>query len=216
DDWTWMTARWMTRWKPAVGFESSSEPVARLASSVSMYSTRLRRSTSRSTLQARMTAAASLSSISARSRCSSVAYSWWRSLAKARAWWRAFSRLRENDGTKTSLLFHHALQRVLMLAGEVHDLCDLGLRHFVRVDAALPDTVLVHMQHDPGRFLATLLEEALEHMNDELHRSVVVIEQEHAVQARPLRLRPCLGDDAGPAVAVIGSPNLITHLAARQ
>ena len=24
DDWTWITARWMTRWKPAVGLESSS------------------------------------------------------------------------------------------------------------------------------------------------------------------------------------------------
>ena len=24
DDWTWMTARWITRWKPDVGFESSS------------------------------------------------------------------------------------------------------------------------------------------------------------------------------------------------
>ncbi len=24
EDWTWMTARWMTRWKPAVGLESSS------------------------------------------------------------------------------------------------------------------------------------------------------------------------------------------------
>src|SRR5262245_45156149 len=185
EDWTWMTARWMTRWKPAVGFESSSEPVARLASSVSIYSTRLRRSTSRSTLQARITAAASLSSISARRRCSSVAYSWCRSLAKASAWWRAFSRLRENDGTATSLLFHHALQRMLMLAGEVHDLSDLGFRNFICVDAALPDTVLVHMQHDPGRLLAAFLEEALEHVDDELHRRVVVVEQEHPVQARP-------------------------------
>jgi hypothetical protein len=23
DDWTWITARWITRWKPAVGLESS-------------------------------------------------------------------------------------------------------------------------------------------------------------------------------------------------
>ena len=23
EDWTWITARWITRWKPAVGFESS-------------------------------------------------------------------------------------------------------------------------------------------------------------------------------------------------
>jgi hypothetical protein len=36
DDCTWMTARWMTRWKPAVGLASRPRSVIRLASSVSM------------------------------------------------------------------------------------------------------------------------------------------------------------------------------------
>ena len=54
-------------------------------SSLSRYSVSLSRSTSRSTSQARITAAASRSSISDRSRCSSVAYSWLRSLAYCRA-----------------------------------------------------------------------------------------------------------------------------------
>ena len=65
---------------------------------------RLRRSLSRSTLHARMTAAASWSSSSASSRCSSVAYSWWRSLASANARWRDCSRLRENVGMSCSAL----------------------------------------------------------------------------------------------------------------
>src|SRR4028119_1779860 len=66
EDCTWITARWITRWNPAVGFESWRPSATRLASSVSTYSTRLRRRTSRSTLQARMTAAAAWSSGGAR------------------------------------------------------------------------------------------------------------------------------------------------------
>ena len=42
EDWTWITARWITRWKPAVGFASSASPPTRFASSVSMYSVRSR------------------------------------------------------------------------------------------------------------------------------------------------------------------------------
>src|SRR5918911_5498220 len=154
DDCTWITARWITRWKPAVGFESWRPSATRFASSVSTYSTRLRRSTSRSTLQARMTAAASWSSTRARRRCSRVAYSWRRSPARARARWRACSRLREKLGKATSglelLLFHNALQRMLVLAGEVHDLRHFGFGDLVGVHAALADAVLVDVQHDAG------------------------------------------------------------------
>src|SRR6185437_3567782 len=170
DDCTWITARWMTRWKPAVGLESSAPSVTRLSSSDSRYATRLRRSLSRSTLQARITAAASWSSISASSRCSSVAYSWWRSLASASARWSDCSRLRENvgiivpcsfvlDAPQLSFFLHHALQRMLMFAGEVHHLRHFGLGDLVRVDAALADAVVMHMQHDARRRLVVLAEE---------------------------------------------------------
>src|SRR5580704_16284314 len=113
-----------------------------------------------------MTAAASWSSISASRRCSSVAYSWCRSLASAKARWRDCSRLREKVGimgfscvvliwalryffSKGSssprlLLLHDALQRMLVFAGKVHNLRHLGLRHLIGIDAAFPDTVLVH------------------------------------------------------------------------
>src|SRR5262249_53518871 len=65
-----------------------------------------------STLQARITAAASWSSTSASSRCSSVAYSWCRSLASARARWSDCSRLRENVGIRfSSLLVASAVAR---------------------------------------------------------------------------------------------------------
>src|SRR6478672_4589359 len=213
DDCTWMTARWITRWKPAVGFESSAPSVIRFSSSDSRYAVRLRRSLSRSTLQARITAEASESSISASSRCSSVAYSWCRSLASASARCSDCSRLRENVGIRfpfafvstapapDSLLFHHALQRMLMFAGEVHDLRHLGLRHLVGIDPAFADAVVMHVQHNARRRLVILAEETFQHVHDELHRRVVVVEDQHPVHARPLGLRLGLGDDrgAGPA-----------------
>src|SRR6266568_6811588 len=103
-----------------------------------------------------MTAAASWSSISASRRCSSVAYSWCRSLARASARWSDCSRLREKVGIRASsfrdarlLLFHDALQRMLMLAGKIHDLRHFGLGDLVGVDAAFADPVVVNVQHDP-------------------------------------------------------------------
>src|ERR1700676_2675809 len=155
-----------------------------------------------------MTAAASWSSISASKRCSSVAYSWCRSLASAKARWRDCSRLREKVGIigfscvlviwarryffskaisfPRLLLFHDALQRMLVFAGKVHNLRHFGLRHLVGVDSAFPDPVLVHMHHDPVGGLLVLVEKPLQHVHHELHRSVVVVEQKHPVETWPL------------------------------
>ena len=48
----------------------------------------------------------------------------------------------------SSLFFHHALQRMLVFAGKVHNLRHLGLGHLVGIDPALADAVLVHVHHD--------------------------------------------------------------------
>ena len=47
-----------------------------------------------------------------------------------------------------SLLFHHALQRMLMFAREVHDLRHFGFRYLVGIDAAFADPMVMHMHHD--------------------------------------------------------------------
>src|SRR6478736_3157121 len=219
-----MTARWITRWKPAVGFESSAPSVIRFSSSDSRYAVRLRRSLSRSTLQARITAEASESSISARSRCSSVAYSWCRSLASASARCSDCSRLRENVGIqffqficierfRISLLFHHALQRMLMFACKVHHLCHLGLCNFIRIDATFADPVVVDMQHNSCGGFVILAKESLQHVHDEFHRRVVIIENKHAVQVRPLGLRLglCNARGAGPARFILALAVVIRH-----
>ena len=102
-----------------------------------------------------------------------------------------------------SLLLHDALQRMLMFAGKVHDLRHFGLGHLVGENPAFADPVLVHMHHDPMRRLLVLVEEPLEHMDHELHRRVVVVEQQDAIEVRPLGLRPRLGDDRRPRPALV-------------
>jgi hypothetical protein len=54
------------------------------------------------------------------------------------------------DMAPASLLFHHALQRMLVFTRKVHNLRHFGFGHFIRVDPAFPDAVMVEMQHDAG------------------------------------------------------------------
>src|SRR3546814_9167411 len=64
------------------------------------------------------------------------------------------------------------------------------------------------MQHDPRGLFPRLAEKPLQHVNDELHRRVIVVQQEHLVHRRLLRLRPGLGDhaDLGPPAPVTSIP----------
>jgi hypothetical protein len=84
---------------------------------------------------------------------------------------------------------------MLVFARKVHDLRHFCFRHFVCEHAALADPVVVDMQHNASRRLAVFVKEALEHVHDEFHRRVVVVEQKDAIQTRPLGLRLGLGDD---------------------
>jgi hypothetical protein len=70
---------------------------------------------------------------------------------------------------------------MLVLAGEIHDLCHFGLGDLVGEYPALSDAIVVNMQHNSGRVLSRFVEEALEDMDDELHRRVVVVEKQHPV-----------------------------------
>ena len=100
-----------------------------------------------------------------------------------------------------------------MFPGKVHNLRHLGFRHLVGKDAALADTVLVYMHHDLVCRLGVLIEEALEHVNYELHRRVVVIEQQDAIEVRPLGLRLGLGDNgsAWPTRVALAFSVIVRH-----
>ena len=98
-----------------------------------------------------------------------------------------------------------------MFARKVHHLRHFCFGHLVGEDATFTDPVMMHMQHDSRRGLTVLVEEALQHMHDEFHRRVVVIEDQHAIEVRLLGLRLGARDDraarrsvaaASPAVFV--------------
>src|SRR3954451_18808865 len=93
--------------------------------------------------------------------------------------------------------FHYALQRMLVFASKVHDLRHLGLGYLVGVDSTLADAMLVHVHHDSLGSLVVLVEESLQHMHDELHGRIVVVQKQHPVEARTLGLGLGLGDDRG-------------------
>ncbi len=92
-----------------------------------------------------------------------------------------------------------------MAAGEFNDLRHLGLGDIVGENAADADSVAMDVEHDLDRLLAALVEDLLQDVDDELHRRVVVVEQEHLVHARLLGLGARLRDDTGAVVTVARS-----------
>ena len=84
-----------------------------------------------------------------------------------------------------------------MFSCKVHDLRHLGLGNFVCVNTALADAVMMDMEHNADRRFMILVEESLQHLNDKLHRRIIVVEQQHPVEARLLGLRLGLGNNRG-------------------
>lgn len=92
-----------------------------------------------------------------------------------------------------------------MLARKVHNLGHFGFGDFIGENAALPDTVVMNMQHDARGFLPVLLEETLHDVDDKLHGSVVIIQKQHAIEIGPLRyrFRPRDNNSTGVATVVV-------------
>ena len=106
------------------------------------------------------------------------------------------------------LLLHRALQRMLMTAGKFNDLRHFGLGNLVGEDAADAHAVAMDMQHDLNGLVAVLVEKPLQDMHHEFHRRVVVVQQQHFVQAGLLGFRPRLGRDpaAGAFTVAVAGP----------
>src|SRR6056297_708823 len=79
------------------------------------------------------------------------------------------------EGVLTLFLFHGALQRVLMAAGEIHYLRDFRFGDLVAEHANDSDALFMDRQHDLERLRVRHAEESLEHRDDEFHRGVIVI-----------------------------------------
>jgi hypothetical protein len=116
------------------------------------------------------------------------------------------------DRSTRLLFFHDALQGVLVLARKIHHLGHLGLGDFVGEHPALPDSVMMDVEHDLGRGFDVLLEEFLQHVNDKFHRRVVVVQDQDPIEVRALCLWLDLGDD-GCGRAAAGSPGTVFIIA---
>src|SRR5579862_8662778 len=102
---------------------------------------------------------------------------------------------------------------MLVLACEVHDLGHLGFGDLVGIDTALPYSMLMDMEHYVGRLLPAFLKKLLEHKNDELHGSVIVIQEQHAIQRRTFGAGACLGDNAGAGIVIkVRWANRVAHV----
>ena len=77
-----------------------------------------------------------------------------------------------------------------MISRKRHHLRHFRLGDLVRVHAAFAHAVVMHMQHDQGRIFFRTVEKVHDHVNDKLHRRVIIIEQKHPEKIRPLRFRP--------------------------
>src|ERR1700716_2656151 len=111
-------------------------------------------------------------------------------------------------GSTRLLFFHYALQGMLVLARKIHHLRHLGLGDFVGEHPALPDSMMMDVEHDLGRGFDILLEELLQHVNNKFHRRVVVVQYQDPIEIRALCLWLDLGDNgcgrtAGPPGAVL-------------
>ena len=83
---------------------------------------------------------------------------------------------------------------MLVLAGKIHHLGHLGLGDFVGEHPALPDSMVMDVEHDLGRGFDILLEKLLQDVNDKLHRRVIVVQYQHTIEIRALGLGLDLGE----------------------
>jgi hypothetical protein len=81
-----------------------------------------------------------------------------------------------------SFWLHHALQRMPFGSCGIHHLIHLGFRNFMRVHTANANPGLMHGQHDPDSFHFGFPEEPHQHIHHEIHRRVIVVQDQHLEQ----------------------------------
>ena len=103
-----------------------------------------------------------------------------------------------------------------MAARQLDHLGNLGFRPFEGLNPADTHTMTMDMQHDLNGLLPRLGEEPLQNVDDELHRRVVVIEEQHFVERGFLGLGPGFGDDARADAAAVAIITAVSPAASRR
>ena len=102
-------------------------------------------------------------------------------------------------------LFQRALQRMLVLSGELHHLIYLGFSNFVGEDAANADPLLMDVQHHSRCFFQIHTEKMLEDHHHEFHRGVIVIQQQYLVLAGFFGFDTRAGGNAKLALTIVST-----------
>jgi len=110
-----------------------------------------------------------------------------------------------------SIFLKRALQRMLILLRKVHDLRDLGFGHFISENATNADAFLMHMNHNPRSLIRIHLKKRLEDMHDKFHRRVIVVQQQHLIQAWLLGFRARARGEADAGSAAIFIVIILRH-----
>ena len=82
---------------------------------------------------------------------------------------------------------------------------DLRFGDLERIDAAEPLALRVHHHHDPKRLGRLLVKDAFENLHDEVHRRVVVVQQQHFEEFRLLELLPRALEDLSPVWRLVSA-----------
>ena len=70
-----------------------------------------------------------------------------------------------------------------MILREIHDHLDLGFSDVPGKHPTYTDTLLVYVQHDLHRLFSGFVKEPFQDYDYELHRRVVIVQQQHLVKA---------------------------------
>src|SRR6266481_4278760 len=89
---------------------------------------------------------------------------------------------------------------MLMLSRVRDHLSHLGLRNLISKDPTDSFALGMHLQHNASCFGAVHCKEALQDIDHELHRSVVVIDQYNLIEWRALELRRRFLDDQARSI----------------
>src|SRR5262245_54720116 len=102
---------------------------------------------------------------------------------------------------------------MLMFARKVHHLRHLGLCHLISIDAAFAYSMVMYMQHNSCGGFVILAEEPLKDVHDNLHRRVIVVENQDPVHIWPLGLRLGLRNDTGarPTLLIAALAIVVRH-----
>ena len=100
---------------------------------------------------------------------------------------------------------------MLVLLCQTRDLRDLSLCDLIRIDTADAFSLRMDLQHDPSRRRPIQREDLLEHLNDEFHRSVIVIQQYYAIKRWALQPRLGLLGYQAMALAPVEPCVLVRH-----